>query len=666
LVIKRGFACSLSNIKEFIKEFEANIFERKNRNNTTGEVYTPPKIAKFMTETIFNILISDYIEGGDAAPLKNFSWNSDDYLTILRRDQKFIDKIDHIKILDPSCGSGIFLIESAKHLLQLNKILHPKLTESELKQKIVNDNIYGIELDKTAQMVAKLKLLNWINSKNPLAIPNDQENFDIETAANLTFRINIDHAEFLLDFTGRDYDLIIGNPPFIENKKILDHNYKKKISSAFQSAYRLFDLSILFLEKSMDILKPNQGYLSLIMPNKFLSAEYGSKIRKMIFDHSRLIELIDLSFLRIFPKTSTYPVIISLKQNSHDNSNSIAIKKYEYLNDLLSNNPILNKSIEQKALKRFPNQIIPIYPDIDNLIKIFEKFPPLSSAFKDVKMIYRPLGFLKWANNFKFVRHNSHDLSDLLLLGTNNVGKYHIKFDKQIRIAKHRLPISYFNYQEALAKRDPKLNQEKLVIREIAKKLTCVFDPGIFINLTGLYFLQLPLTDSSCLLSLQCILNSKLMNTIYHALFGTLHMSGGYLRFNGTFIKRLPVPQNIPKSFSKLSKIMQFLTQLLYDLPTHPEIKKTVTELPISLEKLILAYTEFVDNLVDEIYFENDPEFIKFVESEINLPNIKIKYFSNIFDLPKFTYYEESEVATNLSEIAQVYTEKVMHFNYKN
>ena len=154
----------------------------------------------------------------------------------------------------------------------------------------------------------------------------------------------------------------------------------------------------------------------------------------------------------------------------------------------------------------------------------------------------RPFGFIKWAENFKFMSKYKTSDKDLLLLGTGNVGKYFINFNKRIKIAKVDKEISYFSYQPAYKEVWSKLSSEKLVFRELSKELTFVYDPGIFANLTGLYFLKVPsfkTNDYFCLLS---ILNSDIINTAFNALYGTLHMSGGYLRYNGSFIKNLPMP----------------------------------------------------------------------------------------------------------------------------
>ena len=56
------------------------------------------------------------------------------------------------------------------------------------------------------------------------------------------------------------------------------------------------------------------------------------------------------------------------------------------------------------------------------------------------------------------------------------------------------------------------------------------------------------------------------MDTVFKTLFSTLHMSGGYLRFNGSFIKRLPILKKIPEIFSLIGRVLQFLYQLSYDI----------------------------------------------------------------------------------------------------
>ena len=142
--------------------------------------------------------------------------------------------------------------------------------------------------------------------------------------------------------------------------------------------------------------------------------------------------------------------------------------------------------IPQNSLKNYPAYVIPVTSDLKLVNHICSKYEKLSSIFEDLIILYRPFGFINWAKNIDFIQNECKSKKDLLILGTGNVGEYHIKFEKEIRIAKRKFKLSYFPYDSKLDKLWAKLSSEKILVREIAKEITAVYDPGIYANFTSL------------------------------------------------------------------------------------------------------------------------------------------------------------------------------------
>jgi len=385
-----------------------------------------------------------------------------------------------------------------------------------------------------------------------------------------------------------------------------------------------------------------------VTTNKFLSADYGLKIREMLLRDTELKEIINVSSLPIFQKTAAYPIIISFKKITNT-GNAILIKKFESMKDFkyLQNEKITE--LPQDSIRNLPSSVIPISPDISLVNFLYTNFKPMIQVIKGLKIIYRPFGFIKWAEHFKNISKNKTSNKDLILLGTGNVGKYYINFKKHIKIAKINHEISYFSFPSEQKAVWDNLNSEKIIFREIAKDITCVYDPGIYVNLTGLYFLRVPsfkTNDYFCLLS---IMNSDIINSVFKALYGTLHMSGGYLRYNGSFIKKLPMPDVFPISLAYLGKINQFLSQLRFELLQEPNDEIKLLE----IEKLLNFYQNLTNSLVAQLYLQFRPynELNKLLNSPNSMPNIKIKNFKCRFDLPKYLIYLKGELKENLNQI---------------
>ena len=293
------------SLRDFIERHEEDKLQNQNRNKKNGIVYTPQNISDFMTNNIFKIYFRDKIKEMAWLP-SNFTLKFDklSLTTFLMKQEEetknlVLNHLTHMKILDPSCGSGRFLLSVANLLLELYEILSFNLSIEEIKRYIIEHNIYGVEIEKDAQLATKARLLIWFfHSDLELRELNKKDNIE-SIIENYNLKFQIFHSDYLLEFNIKPFDIILGNPPYIENKKIEDTEYKSKLK-IFNSAYKLYDLSILFIEKSMELLNQNQGYLSFLITNKFLAADYGIKIRKIIVYDTIIKQIIDISSLSIF------------------------------------------------------------------------------------------------------------------------------------------------------------------------------------------------------------------------------------------------------------------------------------------------------------------------------------------------------------------------------
>ncbi|MFW9880630.1 MAG: class I SAM-dependent DNA methyltransferase, partial [Candidatus Thorarchaeota archaeon] len=664
----------LMYLDKVIRDFENEKDIGNTNQGSLGVIYTPKFVVDYMISNVFKLYFEEFFNGAKTLNIKfsfEYLWR---YLSKNPRLKlKFIRKLKNIKILDPACGSGRFMVSTAEKLYQFYKILNSGLNDYEIKRFILQENLYGIEIEKSAYIIAKLQLIFWLFSGNesPIILPNfNTKSLNLEEINQiinkLDIKFNLFNIDFLLEFTSGKFDIIMGNPPYVENKKI-NLEYKKQLYENFYSAYKLFDVSVLFIEKSIELMK-KKGYTSFILPNKFLSADYGLKIRERLIENIELKEIVNISSISIFQKAATYPIILYYKKDKPSNKNVINIRKFDEIGDLLTNNSSNVIKIPQKLINNLPSNVIPISGRIDLIEFLNSKFKSFEDSFKDLKIIYRPFGFLKYNKYFDNVSKESNSDKDLLLIGTGNVGKDHIKFNKRIKIAKRNLEISYFNYKPTFKPIWQDLYNEKIIFREIAKELTCVYDSGIFTNITGLYFVRIPSINTEMLYCLATLLNSKLLDSIFKTLFSSLHMAGGYLRFNGSFIKRLPMPRKFPLSLSKCGEIIQILVQLHYDLNSEsicesPELKSFKETYLIKIENYLSFFKQLRNSLVnllflDELYLESKIDYNstrEFLYSKVGLNDIQFKYLLPRYQIDKYTTYTDEELKSTLNEIKKFF-----------
>ncbi|MHA1804185.1 MAG: HsdM family class I SAM-dependent methyltransferase [Promethearchaeota archaeon] len=580
----------MNGLQSLITKFEEQV-SHDNLNSQSGMVFTPPSIIKFMvSQALLKPFIFDKIHSkcifDREITLKELKQILDE-VPSLKRD--LMKEIKHVKILDPACGSGRFLLHVADVLFKIQEMLDFTGEAFELKKNIIENNIFGIEMDPFARFVSELNLIQWLYQKHQNSIPVKKLFFnelDLDKREDFLDQIGIKHnisiGDFLLDeIITNQFDLIIGNPPYVENKKLKNGKYKKQLREKFYSAYKLYDLSILFIERSLKYMKDKTGLLCYVMPNKFLAADYGIKIRELILKESKIERIFNISTIPLFRGKSIYPIIILLNKRKGGDLHEIIVQEYHYEQEIKEKRPKIVQKFPQVTIKKFPSHVIPIHGNISLVHFLYSRFKTLESTFEDLKIIYRPYGFLNWAQYLNEIdetvssssvgipndKRKNGNRDFLFVLGTGNVNKYHIDLYKPIKIARKNLKVSAFYHDSACSNIHKKLCTKKLIFREIARELTCAFDlDGMYTNITGLYFLIIPSFTVEQYYWLETIMNSNLMDHVFKTLFGTLHMAGNFLRFNGSFLKRLIVPDEYHPILSQLGKILQFLSQLNHDI----------------------------------------------------------------------------------------------------
>ncbi len=134
------------------------------------------------------------------------------------------------------------------------------------------------------------------------------------------------------------FDIVIGNPPYVEHKKL------KGISNHFKDVYTTYsgtaDLYVYFYEKGITILREN-GILFYITSNKFIKTSYGEKLRKY-FTNYHIIEIIDFTKVQVFDALVASCIFCIAKRKISDNKILIA-----FANDSLIHYPNLKEYIDR-------------------------------------------------------------------------------------------------------------------------------------------------------------------------------------------------------------------------------------------------------------------------------------------------------------------------------
>jgi type I restriction-modification system DNA methylase subunit len=236
------------------------------------------------------------------------------------------EEIKKVRILDPACGSGSFLIRAYKELenywLHNSDFAQTTLDSEEFyskKVEILKNNIFGVDLDPKAVEIAQLNLLLQISERKQ-RLPILQNNIkvgnsliDDPSISDRAFKWEEEFSEIMKE---GGFDIIIGNPPYVRIQNLYDKEIEY-FNKNFKSAFKNYDIYLLFVEKSLRLSKQN-GNIGFIIPSKFINADYGSGLRNLISESKSLHKLVDFKDIQIFGDATNYTCILFLKNSKND------------------------------------------------------------------------------------------------------------------------------------------------------------------------------------------------------------------------------------------------------------------------------------------------------------------------------------------------------------
>ena len=205
------------------------------------------------------------------------------------------------RVLDPACGSGVFLVGALRRLVNLWRSKHRwKQPDVETLKSILTRSIFGVELDSGAVDLAAFSLaLAVCDALKPDVIWRDLK-FNPLRGSNLLHRdffdCVVDRADDRRKTSLGKFDVVVGNPPF---ESALTNAGKELNDTATPERGRLPDKqsAYLFLEQSLALLKP-RGRLCLIQPHGFLYNRKALEFRQRILRGSRVESVLDFVSIR--------------------------------------------------------------------------------------------------------------------------------------------------------------------------------------------------------------------------------------------------------------------------------------------------------------------------------------------------------------------------------
>ena len=274
-------------------------------------------------------------------------------------DGKSAEQSLALKILDPACGSGSFLIRAFEKVCehwQAWLMANPKKARREwcwtdpktndlhltsaLKRRILTNTIFGVDLDSAAVEVTQLSLyLKMLEDENRTTLQRERELFGTDDPILPPLQDNIKCGNSLVasDFSmlpddiirvhafdwedgfktimkAGGFDAVIGNPPYIRIQGF-PPDQVAYFGAVYKAATGNYDIYVNFVERGKDLLS-SQGRLGMILPNKFFRTDYGVGLRRQLARENAVTRIVDFGSEQVFDAT-TYTCLLFLSREQN-------------------------------------------------------------------------------------------------------------------------------------------------------------------------------------------------------------------------------------------------------------------------------------------------------------------------------------------------------------
>jgi type I restriction-modification system DNA methylase subunit len=568
-----------------------------------GVVYTPDHITAFIVEHTlgaylhnqFLRLLADYGTANDDGSIK---WKQGKQ-TDLRFWYAWQERLKQIKVVDPACGSGAFLVAAFDYLhgeyRRTNEAIATITGQAgvfDLNKEVLNNNLFGVDINPESIEITKLSL--WLKTaEHGKPLTSLDSNLKAGNSLGLTEPVTSDtfcwQTAFADIFATGGFDVVLGNPPYVRQERF--SHLKPWLEAQYAVYHGVADLYAYFFELGARLLKPN-GMMGYISSSTFFKTGSGEPLRQFLRAQTAIQTIVDFGDLQIFEGVTTYPAIVILQQTPPKDMHQLSML---VLKDSLPEN--LNQAFSQQQATMPQARLTQDSWQLesDQLAALRTK---LTAGHKTLKEVYgSPLYGIKTGFNEAFVIDRAtrdaliasdaksnelikpflegKDLKkwhaqprDLWLIFTRRgtdieqypAIKQHLQIHLERLISRSSTGHEWFEISSVIAYFSRFL-EPKIIWPDISKNNQISFDRHGYHLADTCFFL--PVED----FYLFGLLNSKVQEFIFKAT--STIARGGFYRYKTQYMETLPIPtatEEQQTSIGQLAEVCQSLTEQRYTI----------------------------------------------------------------------------------------------------
>jgi len=294
----------LKNSLKLIKSAEDLFLKTYRKKKKEGVYYTSINVSDFMATEAVVLLLNKYHGENKIENINDiFKLDSDDRENVCKT-------LLNIKICDPACGSGVFLLSAANILFRIIRDLNPNLKTYKIRTQIIN-NLHGQDINEYAIKLSILKLFDWAYQE----INDDLFKIMSLLESNLKIKNSLTLSKI------PKFDIILSNPPY---GNILTRHEKQ----IFKKEKIYNDIYCVFLMKALEW---SNGIIALLVPKSFLLRQGYIEFRRKLLSNASILKIFDIGS-KLFKKATNEVQIVIYENKNKTTNGGKNLEIYDYPN----------------------------------------------------------------------------------------------------------------------------------------------------------------------------------------------------------------------------------------------------------------------------------------------------------------------------------------------
>lgn len=340
-VLGHIFEQSISDLEALRRGAEGSSTEsgQPSKRHDEGVYYTPAYITRYIVDrTLGRTLIARREAIFERIKPEEKRAKAAQTAASIEAWEAYREELKSIRVLDPACGSGAFLVAAYDALGREYERVNAELAELrggqvelfDLDKAVLNNNLFGVDLNPESVEITRLSLwlktaqygrrLTYLDSNikwgDSIVKDPDLSRVAFDWSRGQMARSFLDPSTdpdaATIDARWREgFDVVMGNPPYIRHE--LFTRLKEHLSTSYTAYSGMADIYVYFFERGLSVLKP-QGRLGFIVANKWLRSGFAGPLRQLLARRTEVDSLVDFGHAPIFEDADTFPCVIALRK----------------------------------------------------------------------------------------------------------------------------------------------------------------------------------------------------------------------------------------------------------------------------------------------------------------------------------------------------------------